>query len=325
MKCPRCSNEISGNQTVCNNCGYDLKFPSGQSSLTPVPAPEAGNQVLERKRKIWIACVLILNSLIGLAVFAYYGKDDPSGIESRSVVPWIIDIILAIQLFRQKEVLQWIVVRAALGTLIWGGLLAYQQDWFGVVAQVLFGTYFIYYAKVKVSQKSFRIANFGILPLFVIILILSTFLSYQTNSAFINNVKQGFADFDVYNKQQQELFATDTSRMTNEEIHKVFSQLLDVSLSKGEKLNSLRIQIDKALEDYKSAEDQKIFKAMKDLLMAQQNQNNKVIEFAKFALTIDFDNATDQQLNTFDALYEEVLELEKEIEIKASELDRISK
>src|SRR5262249_33779059 len=149
-----------------------------------------------------------------------------------------------------KKVYDWVAARALLGLLIWGGLDISHKQWLDLAAQVLFSGYFIYFIKARLTKLSFIISNFVVIPLVIAAMVFNYAQTDKHSKQYIQEITAGFNDFSQDNSQQQQLFAIDTANMTDDQVHKVFAQLLAVSMDKQAKIAALKAKVAQGLEEF---------------------------------------------------------------------------
>lgn len=175
MICNNCGKEISNESKFCRFCGNQFESESGTINFATLEDAETIQKKLEKKRNISIGILLIVFSLLGLlaTIPSYFNTTSEVNKLSESPLPYIIDLGLATQILRQEsKYLNWIYWRAILGLLIWGFLAISQQKWGEVILQLIYSFYFIFLIKFKLSSSNLRIANFIILPLIILGLII---------------------------------------------------------------------------------------------------------------------------------------------------------
>lgn len=286
-----------------------------EPSLNTKSSPEDSATKLEARRNKSIGIVLIANSAISLIflIMASSSGTDSSG--ARSILPAIIDAYLGVQLLRKKyNVLNWVYWRAILGGILWSILALADQSWYQLIGQAIFAAYFAYLIRGELSNRKIKIANFVLIPLVILFTYFSSTIPTGQDAAFINDTKALFTDFSVYNKQQQDLMATDAKNLSNSGITQLFQNIISISEQKQAKINALKTKIDEGLNTYKSDSDQKVLLIEKELVDAHNRQNNKIIELAKYGLSINFAYATQAQITEFKNINDEIIAIEKEIE-----------
>lgn len=292
----------------------NITAPSLASDTVALTEEEAMEEVKQKKTIAW---VLFANSAIGIGVTIWLvtkGVQDP--FLSANIIPWIIDISIAVGLLQKKDLLKAVFVRSLLGLIFWVGISIGKHDWLGAMAQVLFSVYLLYHSRVKATKKSFKIA---------LVLLVIAWVSYI--GVFSYGFQKGKAEVKKFDAElttlvlkvnsnfeiETKYLNTNTSNYSHEELQGIFTDLLNAANVQKADIAIATEKTQVGLAKYKDTMSQKSLTYINSILTAENEQNNAIIEFASYAKSLDYATITQSQWDEFQKKYGAIDTAQKKI------------
>lgn len=276
----------------------------------------------EKRRKKTLAFVLLGNSFInlGLTIFIAWKGGEIDALSGANFAPSIVDFVIAMGLFAQKDLVGLVFYRSLLGMLIWTGVLLGQRDWLSAIAQFSFSLYLLYHAKAKPSSKTFRIA-LGLLFSAIVFMVVS--FAYNFNAGqkesleFDNKLTATARVLNENYKIESDLVYTDIKDYSNQEVQDLYTKINTQALKNLADLKQALAEVDEGLKKYPNSKSQENLLFLKSLYDAETSQNQAVLELSNFVLGLDLQNMTEQQKVQLEQEYDKVDKAYKNVHEKS--------
>jgi hypothetical protein len=292
---------------------------------TPQNTPSSmdDTEVLATRRN-WIFGIVLVFNIIGSAaplILNDYsaGFTLINALNTVDAIFTIAFIYIALCLFKgNKSVLPLFFYTAILYALLEGGDYILRHHWFSALFIVVWSGYFVYAIKAPLNRKTFRIANFIILPTLIAMVVAGQYL--DTGNIIPLQQKEALLE-------QQ--FANDNSTLASyygiflQDQHPTASEIQDVLDAKTERdkriqdvaanVNALQIEFEKedpSIPQRKTLEGYRFFLELNDL---NKQQGDKLEEFMNYASGVDFNKLTPQQVSDISGYKKQVQDFQDQL------------
>lgn len=287
--------------------------------------------VLTRYRN-WIVAFVLAFEVIG-STQLWILNDYTAGftlINLTVIFDALINILIAyfaFELFRgKKNVLSPLFFTILVFSIVEAGLAALMYQWAGAVYALLFGFYILFAIKISVNRKNFRISHLVILPL----IFLASFAVPLIDNQKINELQKNQAllegkytnDSGVISSSYALFFqrqAPNRAEIQNviDGVHKRESRKQEILTN----ISALEIEYKNDLPRVQQQEALEYLNFKRQVIALDAEQGEKLENFMEYALTLNFANLTQKQLdeiierrNEIDSYGEKFTQLQYEIQ-----------
>jgi hypothetical protein len=299
-----------------------------RDEASPVLAPITPNSSEDierlRRHRNWIFGFFLISQFIGSAASWILNKYDAGFTLINIAVIFdvfinVIFLYFIIQLFLGKRdilnIFLYIIVIHILGL---GIISILRGHWYGAFLGLVAGGYFVYAIKAPLNRKNYRIANFLLLP---ILIILSSAAPYFDNGKIPDLVKNG----DLL---EQQFFdeSNNTSTVYNLFLQKEIPRSQEIRAVKAAierrdaKLQEVLVNIDQLKGEYEKQIPnvfQKKTLAGYEYLIQTMNlnkaQGDKLMEFMQYAEKLDFSRLSEAELAKLSDFSDQVQEFNRKL------------
>jgi hypothetical protein len=310
------------------------KLENGQVQTIPTPNSAEDIAVLKIKRNKIIASVFLLEFIGSL----------PTWITNNYLVGFtyenihiIFDVLVNIcilyfiySLYKNKPVLKKLLYFIILSTLGYVGIEIWGHKWWEILSNIVLAVYIIYYIKTKINRINYRIANFIILPLSILIILTAGFFSSSKISDLTSQEQVAEADFATSHVAMIGKY-DDLIQEQNIDKYPQEARALDDALSaKDDKISRLETIIDNLEKEVNKNDvngDQSDLKSkitsLRKVVNLHKTLDSKTKEFAVFVEGLDITNITKADSDKYKFLNKQVMVAQKDAQDASMEYIRI--
>jgi hypothetical protein len=285
-------------------------------------APDSPEDIasLRRKRNLIFAFVLLFGIIVDCQIWVL--NNYAAGLTLINVLD-IFDLVLnivflyaAVQLFRDKKGIEkTLLYTMVLYVLVEAVIFGIMGQWGSVVANLLYGSFFVYAIIASVNRKSFRIGQFVILP---IAIIFGLFIAGPINGYSLSQLQKSHSFIDL-------MYGVDNSQVADDYAFFIQSSLPSAAdiknIQNDASTTSSALQQDVSiLEAIRAVYEQQVPNVPQQLAIEQinktiaiaavyQRQYTVVQQLMAYAATVNFSaltksqaaeiNSMEQQINAF--------------------------
>ncbi|MBY0293887.1 hypothetical protein K2Q08_00985 [Patescibacteria group bacterium] len=262
----------------------------------------------------WVMGIIIFFEIAG-SIASWILNDYSAGLNLlniSSIFDLIANIVLfyfTVELLRGRNKLNHFFWTILIYGLVSAGLMVFRQHWYGALMALAFSGYFIYAIKAQLNSKNFKVAHYIILPLLLIALAAS---SPFDNGKIHDLTKQ----YDLLQQQIRDAATELNSSFINfsDDPNSIDAKNLQRSLEKyTQRMDMIAINNHELQAEYqkqipsisqkKSLEKLRFDLQFIDIYRTQSDKMQKLINYSN---NLNFQSLTQTQLETLNALEQEI-------------------
>lgn len=294
-------------------------------------------EALGRKRNKILASVFLIELFLTLPTWITHNYTTSLTPENVRI---IFDLIVHIPLvyfiyalYKGKAVLKYFFYLVIFATLGYIAVDFWEKNWLLVANDMLFGVYLIYYIKAAVNRRSFRLANFVILPLFFILSIVTGATQASEITPLLQKEVQLENEFSAITLDVNTKYATLIQEPDFQRYPFHVGSLKSALEAKNNKTKELLDTIQKldillkkdSMLEKKYKQLLTKLKKINEILLFHQNSDAKMEKMIAHIEGLDLQNVTKEQIDIYDSIIVEIVTAYKDIQVSSKELIELNK